>query len=384
MNIQKIDNLIIKYLNNSISKNELDELIFKIENKQNYTIFKSYIKTNYAIEYNMKKFNPEKSKELLLEMIKKEKKVIRMYVLKKITTYAAVSLIFLATGYFYFNGDYGLKQDLVIPEESITLKLNDGQIKIINPLEEKEVIESDGTLIGVQKENVLTYSNNKNVETLIYNELTVPYGKRFELNLSDGTNVSLNSGTSIKYPVQFIEGQKRQVFIRGEAYFKVEKDINHPFIVTAQDLKVQVLGTHFNVSAYPEDQTTNVVLVEGSVGMFNNNEFNKLTDVILVPGVMGVFKKGNKEITLKEVNIGIYTSWVKGSVVFRNASFTNIITKLERLYNVTIINNNKKIATEKFNASVNVDKESIEQVLDYFKKVYEIEYQFINNKIVIK
>ena len=384
MNIQKIDNLIIKYLNNSISKNELDELIFKIENKQNYTIFKSYIKTNYAIEYNMKKFNPEKSKELLLEMIKKEKKVIRMYVLKKITKYAAVLLIFLATGYFYFNGDYVLKQDLVIPEESITLKLNDGQIKIINPLEEKEVIESDGTLIGVQKENVLTYSNNKNVETLIYNELTVPYGKRFELNLSDGTNVSLNSGTSIKYPVQFIEGQKRQVFIRGEAYFKVEKDINHPFIVTAQDLKVQVLGTHFNVSAYPEDQTTNVVLVEGSVGMFNNNEFNKLTDVILVPGVMGVFKKGNKEITLKEVNIGIYTSWVKGSVVFRNASFTNIITKLERLYNVTIINNNKKIVTEKFNASVNVDKESIEQVLDYFKKVYEIEYQFINNKIVIK
>ncbi|WP_170063242.1 FecR family protein [Polaribacter porphyrae] len=333
----------------------------------------------------MKKFNTDQSKKNLLEMINKEKKVIRMRKFQKFTKYAAALVMLLTTGYFYWFGGVDKNEDLTIPQENIVLTLSDGQTKIINPEEEKEVKDSKGKVLGVQKGEKLTYANNTETQEIVYNKLTVPYGKRFKLELSDGSQVALNSGTSIRYPVKFIEGKNRQVYITGEAFFEVAKDKQHPFIVNAQDLNVQVLGTQFNVAAYPEDNSTEVVLVEGSVGMYNKNKkFSKNTTTVLNPGVMGTYKKINKETTTQEVNTSIYTSWVKGNVVFRNATFNNISTKLERLYNVTIINNNKEIAVETFNASINVDKEPIEKVLEYFNKVYEIEYQIVNNKIVIK
>ncbi|WP_299670001.1 FecR family protein [uncultured Polaribacter sp.] len=385
MRTRNIEKLIIKYLNSNASKDELDALTLLLAHEKNKKVFKSYIRTNYGIEYTMKKFNTEESKKKLLEMIHKEQKVIRMRRFQKITTYAAVFLVFLATGYFYWYGGFDKKEQLTIPEENITLTLSDGQVKIINAAEEKEVKDSKGQVLGHQKGKTLAYAKNSEIKELVYNKLTVPYGKRFQLTLSDGSQVYLNAGTSIQYPVKFIEGKDRQVIITGEAYFEVAKDQKHPFIVHAQDLNVRVLGTEFNVAAYPEDTHTNVVLVEGSVGMHDKNkEFRKHTTTVLNPGLMGVFRKGTKQISTQEVNTTIYTSWIKGNVVFRNASFANIATKLERLYNVTIINNNKKIALESFNASINVDKEPIEKVLEYFNKVYKIDYQIVNNKIVIQ
>src|SRR5690606_36367432 len=111
-----------------------------------------------------------------------------------------------------------------------------------------------------------------NSDKLAYNTLKIPFGKKFRLQLSDGTMVHINSGSTLKYPIKFIAGENRQVYLDGEAFFDVAKDKKHPFIVNADNLNVRVLGTHFNVSNYPEDAVTDVVLVEGSVGMYRSNE----------------------------------------------------------------------------------------------------------------
>jgi hypothetical protein len=330
----------------------------------------------------MIKFDKETPKKKLLALIEKDKKNKNWAIIRSISKYAAILILFVVGGYclqHYFN-----TPQLILKEDNITLKLESGNIEILNDKENTKLLLSNGVVIAEQNGNRLNYTGNTNNDKLEYNELKVPNGKRFELNLSDGTQIYLNSGTSIKYPIKFLPGLDRQVFIKGEAFFDVSKNLKNPFIVNAQELNVRVLGTHFNVSAYPEDNVTDVVLVEGSVGMYpDNKSFSDDNLIILKPGSMGIFTKVNHQTKIKQVNTSVYTSWVEGVVVFRNASFENIMTKLERYYNVTIIINNEKLANENFNASINIDNESIIQVLDYFNKVYKIKYEIVNNKILI-
>ncbi|WNH09502.1 FecR family protein [Thalassobellus suaedae] len=192
--------------------------------------------------------------------------------------------------------------------------------------------------------------------------------------------VHLNSGSSLKYPIKFIEGKNRRVFLSGEAYFSVTKDAKHPFIVNAKDLNVKVYGTKFNVSAYSEDTLTDVVLVEGSVGMYANNETsNKGT--ILIPGTKGSFNRVNQNISSENVDTLIYTSWMDGGLFFRKMTFKNIAKKLERHYNKKIIISNTQLENEIFNA--NFKDEPIENVLGYLKESFSINYTIENDTIYI-
>ena len=128
-----------------------------------------------------------------------------------------------------------------------------------------------------------------------------------------------------------------------------------------------------------EPKTGDIVLVEGSLGISNENS-NDIN--MLSPGYKASIDKEIFNISKSKVNSKIYTSWVDGDVIFRNETFEQIIQKLQRLYNITIINNSK-ISNQLFNASINVEKEKIEEVLGYFNKIYNIDFQIFNNKIII-
>ena len=294
--------------------------------------------------------------------------------------YAAVAVLFLGLGYFYQQGYFSNNSELVFPSESITLELENGNIQIINEDGSTKVVDDKGNIVGTQEGNQLVYSNDIIKDKLVYNTLTVPYGKRFEIRLSDGTVVNLNAGTSLKYPVKFIKGENRQVFLNGEAFFDVTSDKEHPFIVNAEALNVEVFGTEFNVSAYPEDTTTDVVLVEGSVALYSEEETVK-EGITIVPGTKGSLDKNANSISTEKVNIEIYTQWMEGGLVFRNSSFENISKKLERHYNVKIINTNKQLNNEVFNASFN--EESIDIILNDFKNSFDFKYKIEENIIYI-
>ncbi|MFG6685768.1 FecR family protein [Mariniflexile sp. HNIBRBA6329] len=297
-----------------------------------------------------------------------------------ISKYAAVAFIFLAIGYSYQNGYFTSTKKVAIPSESITLQLENGSIQIINEDGSTQLVDEKGDVIGNQNGHQLVYSNDVKKETLAYNTLTVPYGKRFEIKLSDGTNVHLNAGTSLKYPVKFLKGEKRQVFLNGEAFFSVAKDAKHPFIVNAEHLNVEVFGTEFNMSAYPEDIDTDVVLVEGSVGMYKDSQTMK-EGTMLVPGTKGSLNKENLNISTAKVNTLIYTSWRQGGLFFRNMTFKNIAKKIERQYNMKVIITNKLLENETFNANFN--EEPIEKILSYFSDSFNIKYSIKNNIVYI-
>ncbi|UGU15471.1 DUF4974 domain-containing protein [Sinomicrobium kalidii] len=299
--------------------------------------------------------------------------------------YAAAILVLLALGFFYQQGYFSPRSDdvLVPREEAVTLQLDNGKIEIIDTETSQNVTDARGNLVGKQNKNQITYTPNAITGSMAYNTLTVPYGKRFEVILSDGTSVRLNAGTSLKYPTHFQEGEHRQVFLNGEAFFEVAKDAERPFIVNADDLNVRVLGTRFNVAIYPEDEATDVVLVEGAVGLYTEDEnFNPDKNTVLSPGHIAVFNRKEKTISTKEVVTRVYTSWTKGELVFRNMPLESILKKLERHYNITIINNNTELAQKEFNASFG--REPIEKVLEYFKISYGITYKIEDNKVIIE
>lgn len=304
---------------------------------------------------------------------------------RKYIAIAASVVVLLGIGFVYQKGNFKTKpeQKFDFKSTDIVLQLENGNTQIISENNKVEVRDADGNVVGNQDGDKIVYDDNSDLETVTYNTIKIPYGKKFKLQLSDGTLVHLNSGTTLKYPVKFIAGENRQVFLDGEAFFDVAKDKKHPFIVNADALNIRVLGTHFNVSNYPEDTATDVVLVEGSVGMYRSNEeFDAAKNTILKPGYKGSFNRENAFISTKPVITDIYTSWINGGLTFRNMTFKNIITKLERRYNVTIINKNEKLANEKFNASFS--DESIEKVMSYFNDIHGINYTIKNNQILIK
>jgi hypothetical protein len=304
---------------------------------------------------------------------------------------AAVFICFIGIGgYFYSEKEEVVlieQEQVLVKNDEITLLLDNGNVEIIAESGEKKILDREGKIVGSQSGKELNYKENEKEivrvdEVLAYNELTIPYGKTFKIVLSDGTSVHLNAGSTLKYPVKFIKGEERKVFLTGEAYFDVAKDKAHPFIVNANDLNVRVLGTEFNMSSYPEDNRISTVLVEGSVSLYTIHEtYNKDMSAVLKPGYKATWNQKKKNIHFNKVNTDLYTSWKDGRIIFEHVKFKNIIRKLERRYDVSIENTNLKLAHQVFTASFDI--ETIDQVLKTFSKNFPISYEIRNRNIII-
>ncbi|WP_116772133.1 FecR family protein [Maribacter litoralis] len=379
-----IENRIIKYFTQSADVEDLDILNNWLLDDKNQKIFKSYVKTHFSINLAMNNSEFDKVKEKLLEEINKDKKQSSKIRMLSVFKYAAIAVLFLGVGFLMKNKLLvNETANVVVPrEDSIVLELGNGEQQVITETGTAKIVGTSGKVIGNKKDDQLIYESQEN-QILEYNTLSVPNGKQFGIVLSDGTRVHLNAGSSITYPTVFEKDAIRRVVLRGEAFFDVIHENNRQFVVNVQDLDVKVYGTKFNVTNYDEDKQSEVVLVEGSVGLSSKESKKDLKEVFLEPGYMGVFNKTDKNIINQKVNTALYTSWMKGNLVFRNVSFENIIQKLERHYNVVIINNNVALANEKFNATIETKHETIEEVFSYFNKVYQIEYQIVENKIII-
>ena len=318
-----------------------------------------------------------------------QERVIKMGKYRRIYRYAAIFIGLV--GMFYVFKIATVQQshteDTIVYEpekEEITLKLANGEVEVVSESAQREILDKQGNVVGLQQGAQITYNHPpaKTPKEIVYNELNVPYGKKFDLVLSDGTKIKLNAGSVIKYPIQFLETGQRKVFLKGEAYFDVFENKDQPFVVNADEVEVEVLGTEFNMSYYPEDTEINTVLVEGSVKVLQKGTMEGAAPAtILEPGYKAEWHRGEKKMAVQGVDIDLYTAWTEGRIVFKNIPFKNIRKKLERHYDVTIENNNKVLDEKKYNAAFDI--ETIEQVLESFSENYAIEYRILDDKIVI-
>jgi len=378
-----IAKILVNFLNNQSNIEELEFLLDWIEDSNNYQTFQKYISVHHFSNWAMNQSDQEKIINEIKNKIKsqKQKKRVSSFRYLKLTKYAAIVLLSVGLGYYLNQPQIELKPIEEVVPTKVTLETSEGE-QIIIEESSNELIEIEGKVTAKRKSKTITYEKNLEVKELKYNTLNVPYGKRFNVELSDGSVVYLNSGTSIKFPVQFMEGKDREIEIEGEAFFDVAHDENNTFRVRSNGAILEVYGTKFNFKNFPEDPFSEIILTEGSVGV--KSDLNDKEMVRIKPSFKAKLNKSGNDVEVTQVNTKLYTSWIDGRVVFRNENIDNLIMKLERLYNVSITNNNQNLSNNFFNATIYVENETIEDVLNYLKEVYSIDYQVVKNKIIIK
>ena len=210
------------------------------------------------------------------------------------------------------------------------LTLANGQMIPLGKEATDSTIITDGTQISASGSGV-TYASGVESESVVYNKLEMPRGGEFCLTLSDGTRVWLNSETSIQYPVAF-GAKERRVFVQGEAYFEVAKDAKKPFTVQFMSSSVTVLGTSFNIRAYPEEKRSQTTLAEGSVRIYSPG-----SSMLLKPGEQAEVSALSGEMVKQEVEVKNFTSWKDGRFVFEQQPLEDIMRTLERWYDIRVI-----------------------------------------------
>jgi len=294
----------------------------------------------------------------------------------KYLQYAAAFLVLLGLGRIAFNFSQKTKSS-----KEIVLELGNGKTEYITKNNQTNLVNDKGELIARKLLGQIVYFGRTKNNEIIYNSLKVPYGKTFKLTLSDGTVINLNSGTTLRYPEQFGVNGKRIVYLTGEAFFEVAKDKEHPFIVNANQAAIEVLGTKFNVSAYPENPSVNSVLVEGSIQMYETE--NASNAVLLKPNQMATWQNNSRKITTKSVDPTFYSAWTKGELTFNDTPFSTISKIIQRTYDVEIINKNSDLAKQNFTGTIKISESTVQNILELLKRDTPFDYIIEENKITI-
>jgi len=205
--------------------------------------------------------------------------------------------------------------------------------------------------------------------------ISCAFGDKSSIILPDSSRVWLNSGSKLTFSSNFKNGRK--VSLEGEAFFSVAKDKNHPFRVKTAEVEVEVLGTRFNLKAYPEEKSVSTTLVEGSV-----NISSKYGSTLMKPDQKLVFDKGSKKMEVQELtDTAPETEWKDGRFVFRNESLAELKPKLERWFDVDIVFGDDMVKDRRFTGVLG--RESILEAVSYFDLSNFVSCQIQGNKIII-
>jgi len=243
-------------------------------------------------------------------------------------------------------------------------------------------------------------------EPMVFNEITAPLGSKTNIQLADGTKVWLNSGSKLRIPQKF-EGNFREVTLIGEAFFDVKKDPTKPFVVRTSKLNIKVLGTTFNVKAYPEEGTIETTLVKGMVTITKTDaNLNSKDAIFLKPNQRATFvketgnlvlaesekklvkqevkvkqdrKREEKMICTKNVDTEQFVAWKDDKLVFKYEDFESLCIKLKRWYGVEI--NIKSEELKKYHYTGILQKETINDVIEMIRLTMPFRYE-INHSVI--
>jgi transmembrane sensor len=224
------------------------------------------------------------------------------------------------------------QKDILPGANKATLTLDNGKTIVLNHVANGNIANEGGVEIYKTEEGKVVYTpRGKQTEHPdTYNTMTTPPGGQFQVTLPDGTMVWLNATSSIKYPSVFSKDERR-VELTGEAYFEVAHHPSKPFIVTSAGQSVSVLGTHFNINAYPDEETIKTTLLEGSIKVSKAGLGSRL----LKPGQQSLLNPGAFKVNEVDVNKAI--AWKKGSFVFENEEIKTAMRQISRWYNVEVV-----------------------------------------------
>ncbi len=400
--IFEIADLIVKSIHGELTRHEeivLDQWInFSSQNKELYD------------RLRLKKALSQKAKEYTLIDIEKEYKQFlkntvphnKYFNIKKVIRYAAsVAALITISLLLYFvlnNRVLEIIHKAEIPQiapgsKKATLTLSDGKIIELSKLKNDSLITENGLVIKAEGEKISYLGHNRDINISTkeisekklkalkasYHTLNIPRGGEYYIVLPDGTKVWLNSETKLKYPAFFESKKARKIHLTGEAYFETARDTSRPFIVKIDNKgEVKVLGTHFNIKAYEDDNKVLTTLAEGKVSYQSEKSGE---EIILNPGQQAIaFDTGDIEVN--KVNIKEYTGWKDGLHIFKDRRLEDIMNNLERWYNVNVTYEDPSLKDLIFSGNLK-RYENINKFLKLLETTGDVKYKIKENEITI-
>ena len=301
---------------------------------------------------NSKGISPEASRKLfkaIHEKISLESRPVkrRLIPFRRIAIAASVIGLLFIGAFLVFNkvgkkeiviggvNKQRFKDDVAPGGDKAILTLADGSTVVLDDAQNGTLAQQGSSKV-IKLGGKLVYDPaNKNSREIVYNTITTPNGGQYQLELPDGSLVWLNATSSIHFPTSFV-GKERRVEIIGEAYFEIAKNRDMPFIVSVNNAEVQVLGTHFNVNAYNDEDNVKTTLLEGSVKVVSGDNMN-----MLKPGQQSQFTTNGLIKVVSNVDVDKVVAWKNGMFDFENAGIETVMRQLSRWYDVEIEYNGK-------------------------------------------
>jgi len=226
------------------------------------------------------------------------------------------------------------------------LTLANGSSIVLNEAKNGKLTMQSGVQVTKAEDGILVYKpqERQSAAATEMNIITTPRGGQYQLILADGTKVWLNAASVLKFPAQF-NGKERWVELEGEAYFEVHKNPSAPFIVHTSGQDVQVLGTHFNITAYSDENTIRTSLLEGRVNIFSGGKTTPLT-----PGFEAVSNQGT--INVREADVQQSIAWKNGLFQFNDATIEDVMQQVSRWYDVSIVIADQPLPLRQFTGTI--------------------------------
>lgn len=252
----------------------------------------------------------------------------------------AAMVLLLVAGWWYFAGtrykaaNHSLAKTIMPGSSGAILTLADGRQVVLDSMGNGLVANENGAIVTLSNHRLIYHIADSTNKKTAVNLLSTPRGRQFQLVLPDGTKVWLNAASSIRYPAVFT-GTERNVEITGEAYMEVAQQASAPFIVTAGNMQLQVLGTSFNVNAYTDEPSITATLAEGSVKVVLQQALSqKQAALVLKPGQQALV---DESITLvPQADMGAVLAWKNGQFSFEQADVAAVMRQIARWYNVDV------------------------------------------------
>ena len=296
---------------------------------------------------------------------------------------ASIMVVFSLSLFLWINGEDSGQKNTGVPAPQ-----RKGQVELILSSGERMVLGTDSLRLGdrveagmlrdsLRKLSYLQAPAGQDGQEEIFNTLVIPVGGLYELELSDGTRVWLNSVSQLRYPVQFT-GKERKVYLSGEAYFDVKTDSLRPFVVESEGMDVRVYGTEFNVTAY-RDEKLRTTLVQGKVGIKVDGE----KELLLRPGQMAEYDAQTKHLEVQEVNTYLYTAWIEGTFAFKDETIEEIMGRLSRWYDLNVFYANEEVKKQLYDGIIPQVKD-FEDILRMIEGTATIHFEIKGNTVIVR
>lgn len=303
---------------------------------------------------------------------------------------AAVVLLALGSVIYLYSGGKSLFQtqrsyasDAAPGSNKAILVLANGQKISLSDIHNGDVAKEAGLSITKTADGQLVYNilDDKSAGATKednFNTIETPKGGVWQIKLPDGSSVWLNAASSLTYPISFAKGKKRMVELKGEAYFEVSKDKDHPFVVKTAKQEVEVLGTSFNINSYADESDVKTTLLEGSVKVMPYLAGQQPD--LLKPGEQATLNE--KGMNIKEVDAEESIDWKNGYFMFNNERQENIMRKIARWYNVQVEYADASAKDVMYYGSIS-RFENVSKVLRKFEQTGEVRFEINKNKITV-